>query len=524
VVDKGGAAGARVPSGHGAAAGAHLQRGRGPAGARRPPARLGATRIAATGLLLGLIAALMLAVGLHFGLRVLLICVGAPSLLAGVYLLWQVDPAYTLTAGFLLSPFSGNWQYLHFPSGVDPDRILLTFGIVQVLLRAPHLRRRPQLRWMAAHLAMLLAVGYAAVSAYFAHTLFSKDPLFKLIDSYGVIPFLVFTTAPLAFRTARHRAMLLAALVAMGLYLGLTTVFETVHLNALVFPRYILNPHVGYHYGRGRGPFVDAVANGFALATCAIACVVAHSTWTGLRARALAVVVALLCVGGAFMSLERSVWLGAGCGILAAMALTRRLRRHLLPAIALGALVVSASLALIPSFSHSVSARATEVNPIWDRENLARAGLNMIEARPLTGFGWQTFQSDSRLYFQQSQNYPLTATTFVVHNFLLGYAVELGVIGLALWLAAVLLGVGSALGTRGPPDLEMWRVGLIAVAIMFAVVANSIPPSEFPNLALWLWAGVVLAGRYELKEQAQTVPVTPQSRNALPGRAAPARM
>lgn len=466
-----------------------------PRSTRPPPSRpLSAAMLFAS---LLVVAAALLAEGTTLGLQVLLVTVGVPALLGGAYLLWQVDPAYVLSLGVFLSPFSGNWQHLHFPSGVDPDRLLLSFGILQVLLRAPKMRARPPFRWTLAHTFMALAVVYVTISAFFAHTLFSKDPLFKLIDSFGVLPFLIFLVAPVAFHTRRQRSVLLATLVLMGLYLGLTTVFETAHINALVFPRYILNPRIGYHFGRGRGPFLDAVANGFALAVCGLACAVARMSSSDRRKRAGATAVGLLCLVGAFMSLERSVWLGAGLGVIVMLVVTRDLRRYLLPTVALGAVGIVAALALIPSLSQSVSSRATEVNPIWDRENLTTAGLRMFMVRPLTGFGWQTFQTKSQLYFQQNQNYPLTASTFVVHNFLLGYAVELGAFGLLLWVSAILLGVGGALATRGPPDLDMWHAGLIGLSVMFLVVANSIPPSEFPNLSLWLWAGVLFSGRYD---------------------------
>ncbi len=456
-------------------------------------------------------AAVLLAAGLSVGLDGLLILIGVPALLGLVYLLWQVDPAYILCIGFFLTPFAGNWKYMHFPSGIDPERMFLLFGVAQVLLRAPKIKGRPRFRWTAAHLFMAFAVIYAAISAHLAGRLFSKAPLFKLTDDFGLTPFMIFLVAPVAFRTQRHRSVLLFTMVVMGLYLGVTTLFETVHLNALVYPRYILDPKVGYNYGRGRGPFVDAVANGFALAVCAVGCGVASMNWSQPRARLAAIAVGVLAVLGAFMSLERSVWLGAGLGILVTLSVTRRLRRYLIPTAALAAVVVVTSLALISSFSNSVSSRATQQSSIWDRENLLAAGFRMLEQRPLLGFGWQTFQSKSRLYFQQNQNYPLTATTFVVHNFLLGYAVDLGLIGLLLWVASVVFGIGSALVARGPPDIEMWHAGLIAITVLFIVVANSIPPSEFPNLSLWVWAGVGYSGRYATRPW-----VTPSSVGAPP--------
>ena len=72
----------------------------------------------------------------------------------------------------------------------------------------------------------------------------------------------------------------------------------------------------------------------------------------------------------------------------------------------------------------------------------------MIEARPLTGFGWGRFQDDSLLYFRQSQNYPLTdVNQYGLHNFLLTYAVELGLPEQLLGARAV---AGGGLGALDP--------------------------------------------------------------------------
>ena len=61
----------------------------------------------------------------------------------------------------------------------------------------------------------------------------------------------------------------------------------------------------------------------------------------------------------------------------------------------------------------------------------------MVEAKPLFGFGWSRFTSDSRDYFQQAFDYPLTATEAGVHNTPLTYAVDLGLVGMTLWLVGV---------------------------------------------------------------------------------------
>ena len=445
--------------------------------------------------LLVVTAAGLLAVGLQAGLYAVLLLIIVPAAASALYLVWRVHPAYTLCSAIFLSPLAGNWGELGLPSGVDPDRLLLVVGILQVMLRAPGIRDRPRFRFTVAHAFLALAAVYAVASAYFAGTLYVKVDLFKIVDAFGILPFLVYLTAPVAFRTRRHRGILLVTLVTLGAYLGLTTLFQMTHLDALVFPRYILNPNYGIHATRGRGPFVDAVANGFACFVCAAACGVALASWAGRRARGLAGLIGVLCLAGAFLSLERSVWIGSAAAIAITMLTTRRLRGYLAPVAAVIAISVIAALTLIPSLNATVNRRID--SPTYDRQALAVAGLNMINARPLTGFGWGQFEADSLLYFKQSQNYPLTdENRFGLHNFLLTYAVELGLPGATLWAIGVLTGVGIAMLTRGPPDLEPWRRALFAVVVVFLVVSNTVPPIEFPNLAIWLLAGVVSSGQY----------------------------
>ena len=89
---------------------------------------------------------------------------------------------------------------------------------------------------------------------------------------------------------------------------------------------------------------------------------------------------------------------------------------------------------------------------------------------------------------------PVDRTDSEIDNLFLTYGAELGLIGLSLWVVAFVLGVGGALVNRGPPDMRLWRIGLGAYALFFLIVANAVFPQAFPNLILWVWAGVLLAG------------------------------
>ena len=242
---------------------------------------------------------------------------------------WLVEPAYTLSAAIFLTPLAGNWEQLGVPGALSPDRLLFAGAIVAVLMRAPPVADRPRLQISGAHWLLALAVVYTLASAFFAGTLTDNDSFLKIVDAFGILPFLVFLVAPLAFRTERQRHVLLGTLVALGAYLGLTVLFETLKLDALVFPKYILDPDYGIHYTRGRGPFVDAVANGLALYMCSVACAIAAASWRSPPMRAIALAIGLLCLVGAFLSLERSVWIGAVLGTGVAMLATPGLRRYL---------------------------------------------------------------------------------------------------------------------------------------------------------------------------------------------------
>jgi putative inorganic carbon (hco3(-)) transporter len=410
------------------------------------------------------------------------------------YLAWHATPHHVFTLAIVAAPFAGNWEQLGIPGALALERLLLAVGILTVVLRAPAVRDRPRLHFEPVHWLLLLTAAYAAGSAFVSGTLFERAPGIQLFETFGILPFLVFTLAPVVYPTARERAVLLQGLMALGAYLAVTTLLEMAGGRDLIFPRYIADPDYGLHFGRGRGPFADAVANGFGLFACALAAFVALRTWRSPFWRAFAAVVAALCLVGTLLTLERSVWIATVAGLLALVLAAGRGRRALLPVAGLSVLAVVLAFAVVPGLADKVTERGENRQSVWDRKNLAHTGVAMVEARPLFGVGWARFVEENEPYLQQSPDYPLTASDHVLHNVALTYAVELGLVGAGLWVAALLLGVGGALLRRGPPALDPWRAGLLALFVFFAIQGSFVPPTVFQNLCLWLWAGVVWAG------------------------------
>jgi putative inorganic carbon (hco3(-)) transporter len=412
------------------------------------------------------------------------------ALPATAYVVWHAHPAAVLSAGIGLSIFSGSWKYMSFPELVAPDRLLIAAAIVTVILRAPQIRDRPPIHVRPIHWLLAATVAYIVASALAAGT-FDKAALLRLSDRIGVVGFVLFALAPAIFAKAQHRSILLGCLVAVGLYLAVTSFFEALGLTALVYPRYISDPAIGIHVGRARGPFLEAVGNGTAIYIGLVAAVIAARTWQTRWQRNVAGVTVLLCAGALVFTLTRSVWVGAAAATVATMLAHPQLRRWLLPVALAAALMTAGTIAVVPGLGEKVQARESSKGPIWDRLNLSRAALNMAEARPLVGFGWDRFKAVGTDYFQQG-DFPLTAGVGVnVHSAYLSNLAELGLAGTSLWLLSTVLVVWMALRRRGPPELEPWRYGLIAISVLFFVVSAFVYPYLFGVVVLWMWAGIV---------------------------------
>lgn len=417
--------------------------------------------------------------------------VGGLALCSVVYLTTLLGAAWPVSLAIALSVFSSHWDRLGIPIGID--RLLLAIGLAAVVLRLGRERTRPALRLGGTHLVLLAAAGFALCSALWAGSINDHVGKFRLLDAFGLLPYVAFALAPVIFRTDRDRRILLGVLVVCGGYLGLTTLAEASGLHQLVFPKYILDPHYGIHANRARGPFVEAVANGLALFMCAVASAIAAGALRSPRSRTAAKLVALLCLAAIPVTYTRAVWIGAIAGTLVALACTPDLRRWLLPTLATGAAAVWIAIFVVPGLGAKLDSRYHEQGPIYVRENTNAAALALVRTNPLVGVGWNEYVPRSVDAFRSVGDVPpLKGLYEPVHNVFLSRAAELGLLGGGLWLLALLVGVGQSALRRAPPALRRWRTGLIAIATAW-VCTGLLGPLDyaFPTLLLWVWAGIV---------------------------------
>jgi O-antigen ligase len=397
-------------------------------------------------------------------------------------------PSWTLGVGISLSVFNSHWVDMGIPFSVD--RVLIVVGCLTALANEVRAHGWGRLRSEPIHWLLAVAAAYALVSAIIAGTLDDRAARFALLDRYALLPMAVFFVAPYAFREERDRRVLLGMLVAVGAYLGVDALLETTGPRSLLFPAYIDDPTLGTHFERARGPFLEAAANGMALLYCGVAAVMAVAIWRGRRWRTFAVGVAGLCALGVLFTVTRAAWLGAIIAVLAALMATRQTRRLIAPVVLVGLVMVLVALAVIPGFQGKAQDRSDSKLPLWDRQNSNAAALRMIDARPLLGFGWGRFASESLDYYVMNPNYPLRGVRDV-HNIFISNAVELGLIGALLWAAALFGAVGGAIFKRGPPELRIWKIGLVALFADWLTLAQTTPLSfSMLTLVLWVWAGI----------------------------------
>ena len=284
-------------------------------------------------------------------------------------------------------------------------------------------------------------------------------------------------------------------MVAFGGYVGLTTLFESLGPHAFVVPPGILDTSIGYHIGRGRGPFLEGSVNGVGLYISIVFCALAVATWERRWPRLLAVGVGVICAIGLVLTLTRSVWVGATVATILTLAGIRELRRFLVPVAATCVVGVVVLFAAVPALETHADERRSTQRSVWEREQVNDAALDLAMQRPLVGQGVGTFNERNALHFRLSETTPMVAELHLgIHNQFLQLLTETGLIGVTLFVACLLAAIGGTLLLRGPPGARPWKIALLAASLFWALVANLAPIGQvFPSTVLWLLAGAVAA-------------------------------
>ena len=295
-----------------------------------------------------------------------------------------------------------------------------------------------------------------------------------------------------------------------GIYLSVTAIFEITKQWSFVFPSFIGDPKLGIHFGRARGPMLQSIQLGICLNLCLIALWVfpvwlySHQRWAWM----LAFTLTPLFLAAIFTTYTRSIWMGAAAilVILLATMLQGKIRTAVLGSILVfgivGGLLIGPSLvAFKREYSEAETLESTRM-----RGAFAYVSWKMFQDSPITGFGFNQFQVNSKMYLDdRTTNIRLESIRgYVHHNSYLSLLVDLGLIGATLYMiAAVSLIRNSWIVWMHPMSSPMARsssVFTFCVVVVHAIqmAFHEVTFSSIENTILMMALGMSQVYRDEL--------------------------
>ena len=364
--------------------------------------------------------------------------------------------------------------------GITPDRIAcILFGLVffsrfsSATPRNKTIRAGKFLGYMAAVFTAVSLTSWFVTGSDAGTTRFANLTWIVNLSVYPAVAFFV-------ARSLRYDKTMLKRLLvffaALGVYLSVTAFAEHYQIEALVFPKYILDGNVGIHWGRSRGPFVDTIANGGIL-------VLGFSAWSALAAstsgvkRLFGLLLALFVLCAVYFTETRSVWLSLA--VVTGIMLVLRTGHRMTAAAVIGTLACAFILGLGSKFSAFddtlFSRRQKTIDYRLDNYTFA---WNAFKANPAVGLGYGRFRLEWSRY-ADLQNARLEAgLDDGNHSTLLGILADLGLAGgipfIAMAISAALV-CWTAYRRLGDPGVAFQRhVVVVAMGTVAAFVVMGI--------------------------------------------------
>ena len=405
---------------------------------------------------------------------------------------------------FLVTACCFSHTFLEFDLGPLPltlDRlaIVLLVGTYVVQRRLGMAEPKPLMRvdWV------MLALACVLTASTFLHDWRVSrpdeiSPVWRLLFAY-LMPMALYWVARQSPLNEQRLGWMLATLSCFGVYLAVTGLAEISQQWWLVFPKYIADPAVGIHFGRARGPMVQAACYGTALAIC-LMCAWMWRERLG-RAGQLVIVATLpLFAAAIYFTYTRSAWAESLLGMLVVLGLTLKgkLRGAVLGTIvAACAIVAIANWDQLLGFKREQSAGETRKSAHM-RGSFAYVSWKMFQDRPLLGCGFGHYRTEVLPYLgDRTTELDLESIRgYVHHNTWLCILAENGLVGIGLFLAMIASWARSAWklyrNSLSPPWIRSHAVLMLAVIAIHSCQALSrdVTYTAIENMLLFFMAGI----------------------------------
>ena len=343
----------------------------------------------------------------------------------------------------------------------------------------------------------MLAVLVAIVASMYIHGSYATqlssleyagEEAFRLnaVSKGFLIPFSTYFLARRGIVTWEQRRLFFIGIAVITLYLALTGFAEVGGLRLLVFPKYIMDPNVGIHFGSARGPFVNSAYNGMAMAMALPILLWLFLSDRNPLIRYFSLGTGIATIGVLPFVFQRGAWLGAAAALVV-MALAMSRQRVLVSGLVI---LVAATgwLAMPEDLTARLEAKINKVETIEFRVMLAEFSWEIIQDHPLTGIGFNNFR-------QGLEDYGAGIGGDPSHNTVLTLMVETGLLGLIPYLAIfAFLGFESlTLYLRYPRYRPLIAVFWgAAMAYGVRLVASELRYVIYPNGLIFIVAAIIL--------------------------------
>lgn len=364
--------------------------------------------------------------------------------------------------------------------------------------------------WHLADLAALSFLAWLAIRT-FTQPLGSIAPhqphtLMHAINGY-LVPLVLYGVLRFSKPSASALRPAFWVIAILGFYLSITAWFEAAKLWGLVFPKFISDPSLGIHFGRARGPMLQSVRLGVCLLAC-WSCIVITCVWLSPHSKTrwlFALASIPVFWGAVFFTYTRSIWIGLVLilGILVVCCLQGATRRALIVCGGMAGLLLAIVVGPhLVAFKREYSAEETREST-YMRAAFAYVSLQMFKERPVAGFGFNQFNAANREFLSdRSTNIRLESIRgYVHHNSFLSLLVDLGIVGLALYLMMLVAFVRQSWELYRRVNSPPWirRLGLLSLCItcvhLIQMAFHEVSFSSIENSLLFGCFGLVISAR-----------------------------
>jgi O-antigen ligase len=322
-----------------------------------------------------------------------------------------------------------------------------------------------------------------------------------------VMPLAMFVVGRTIFSRDRSVRPLLWMLIAAGAYSAFVSIVQFHGPAWLAWPRYIVDAPTWEK--RANGVFNQPVVNGLVLIVGFLAAMLVASHGSESRIRtASATVVLVASAYAVYLTHTRAVWLAFALVLVIGAASRARFRQGYALSLAVMVIAVVVNWSTFTSADRAAGGVGSP-SEVHDRLNAIATSWWAVQREPLTGWGIGRFPSVNTYHHQAwsptvpwERGYGISS-----HLDVLGILVELGVIGVAMWLAVLVLvafNLARAIRRLPPQGIGNRAFALSAALAFMALLVTGLTVDlrffDFPNIVVWLLVGAAI-GRADRIEQ-----------------------